>query len=230
MHDCGRDWGNHETNGEIIVSMGAGWCHYNSGGVLTPIAILAQDEIQVTRLAGKRAWRKFGDIAPLAKESPLAVETRQFLEQVFDAARQGDRRTLLDLHGYSLIGLDADVLHVSQEADSVAASDARRIIDLWFGNPYSHLSLVRLNAEPPAVQLFEPRWKSDGWPEVWACWGIAPMAEDNSSIDALNVYGRPYACMAMVKKRISSGSDNKVVEVWVAATYGGSSVMQEPLR
>lgn len=233
LHDCARDWWTgKDENGDIVLSMGSGWCHYNKGAVLTPIALVAPETVNVTRKTGRKEWRKFGDIAPSDNRSALAAEAAVFLDHLLDAARRLDKRRVLDLHDYSQIELTADGSKVAaDELESVVGSDAQSVLDLWFGNSGAILSHAYLSAERPHVRFFEPRWKTDGWPEIWACWGTGSLAEDGwpiSSLDATNVAGRPYACIKLVKEGHSSGSFDAVKEVWVANTFEGPSAVAEP--
>jgi len=235
LHDCSRDWGTRETDdGEFVISMGSGWCHYNSGAVLTPISIVTQELIMVTRKSGRQEWRRFGDITPSKKDSVLAAEALTFLDLLIDAVHRTDRRVVLDLHGYSLIDIEPDGSNLAvSESESVAGSDAQSVLDLWFGNSGTILSQVHLKTERPNVRFFEPRWNTDDWPEIWACWGTGSFPEDRwpiSSMDAVNVVGRPYACVKLVKERRSMGSSDTVTEVWTAQTLGGPTVLKEPAR
>lgn len=235
LHDCRRDWGLRASDdGEIVISMGGGWCHYNSGAVLTPTAIVAQDSVAVTRKTGRREWREFGDIAPSAADSALATEALAFLDRLIDAARRKDRRAVLDAHGYALIALAPDGENVAaDELDSVVGSDANRVLELWFGNTGAILPQVHSSGARPHVRVFAPRWKTDDWPTLWGCWGAETLVEDSwpiSSLDTGNVAGRPYACVKLVKERHSPGSSGAITEVWAARTYGGPALLEEPSR
>ncbi|MCZ4342667.1 hypothetical protein O4H52_13690 [Sphingomonadaceae bacterium G21617-S1] len=213
LHDCSLDWSRGDPNSDDFeIRMGTGWCHYNSGAVLRPVAIVAESPVKFIRMTGTRARGKYGDVVPLRNDATLTATIMAFLNRLFDAVRRGDRRAVLDLYDYSEIALAPNGIEISEdelaeEADIDPAVSAQHTLKLLFGSPDTPLSrAVRDGA--PAVRLFAPRWKTEHEPDAWACWTAARSAEKDwpiSSIDAFNVAGRPYACISVVKDSSITG-------------------------
>ena len=196
LHYCGLDWSISEDD---EIRMGTGWCHYNGGAVLRPVAIIAEQPTVLIRMTGKRAWRQFGDIAPVKQSSDFTANALDYVHRLFLAAHKGDKRTLLELHGYLSVKLKPDG-NLSEDNDEHVASDARDLLDLWLGDSGTMMSRAARSAAPPPVQLYEPRWKAAGVADFWACWAVATLSDKDgpiSSLDTSNEVGRPYACIEL---------------------------------
>jgi hypothetical protein len=145
LHDCGLDWSTGDPNSDDSdIRMGTGWCHYNGGAVLRPVAILAESPIEFIRMTGTQARRRYGDIVPLRNDAVLTANIMAFLNQLFDAVRRGDRRAVLDLYDYPEIALAPNGMEISEdelavEADFDPAVSAQHMLKLLFGSPDTDL-------------------------------------------------------------------------------------------
>lgn len=216
LHDCGLDWSRGDpASSDFEIRMGTGWCHNHGGAVLRPVAIVAEEPAVLVRMTGRRAWRQFGDIAPVRQDSALTANAVDYVHRLFLAAHKGDRRTLLDLYGYSKIKLRPDG-RLSQDNNEYLASKAEDLLDLWFNNPGTVMSQTAQSAAPPSIRLYEPRWKEAGFVDFWACWATTPLSDREgpiSSIDTDNIAGRPYGCVELFM-----GSDRSVSSVALSAS------------
>ncbi|ATE64491.1 hypothetical protein COO09_13760 [Rhizorhabdus dicambivorans] len=169
-----------------------------------PQKIVADDPIDLTRMTGRRAWRRYGDIMPSRKGSPLEANALEYTYRMFLAAHKGDRRAMLDLNDFEGVKLSPSGLELSEDLEEKPwLSKAQDLLDLWFGNSDLVISQVARSAFPPAVRIFESRWKGENDEGPWACWTSAPMAENDwpiSSVDTGNIAGRPYACVELTTK------------------------------
>jgi hypothetical protein len=209
LHDCSLDWSRGDpSSDDFELRMGTGWCHYNGGAVLRPVAIVSESPVRFIRMTGTRARRQYGDIAPLQNDTTLTANITAFLNRLFDAVRRGDRRAVLDLYDYSEIALAPNGRDIAEdelavEADVDPAVFAQHTLKLLFGHPDTPLSRA-IRDGVPAVRFFTPRWRMEYEPDAWACWTAMGSTERDwpiSSIDAFNVAGRPYACISLVEDR-----------------------------
>lgn len=226
LHECGRDPETGEPYGDFVMELN--WCHHNGGTVINPVAILADDSVDFTRMTGRRAWQQFGDIKPAESGSAFAVNARAYLEALFDAARRGDRRELLDLGGYSQFELAPDGVNVKGDG----GQEAQEKLDFWLGDSTAVISQTRRNSAAPVVRIFEPRWKVEAGADGWACWAPGPLAERDwpiSSIDTNNVVGRPYACVELFRTdKVVNFKVVKLDDIDFAWVMGPHWFMAEP--
>lgn len=82
----------------VLVNPG-GYCHYNSGAVILPIAIEYGDRRTFPRKMGTAARERFGSIRPIPDESSFAEELRTLGIAAHSAIRSGDREALAALSG-----------------------------------------------------------------------------------------------------------------------------------
>lgn len=199
MHECGRDPATGKPYDELVMELN--WCHHNSGSVLEPEAVLASDPLKLTRMTGKTAWRKFGDIVPVEKGAPVEIGALEYVRRMFVAAQAGDRRAILDLNDFSRFGLSPDGMNVSGDFEEEPwLSEPQDVLDLWFGSSDLVISQVARGAKPLLVRVFEVRWKGEDDRGPWACWAQVSLDERRwpiSSVDTGNIAGRPYACVEM---------------------------------
>ena len=202
LHNCALDWSRGDSNGEDVeISMGTGWCHYNGGAVLRPVAITAEEPAELVRMTGSRARKQFGDIVPAAKASALRDEAVLFTKWLIAAARRGDQRALLDLHGYT----DAKLTlggKLSDDNDEDIASGAQNVLDRWFGHSGTVMSQTARSAKEPILFVYEPRWEGTDIIDFWVCWAPERLSDAErpiSSLDTDNIVGRPYACVELFK-------------------------------
>lgn len=208
LHNCGLDWSSGDPDSpDFEIRMGTGWCHYNGGAVLRPVAIVAESPAKFIRMTGRRARRQSGDIVPFHGGARFAADILALLERLFDATRRGDRRAVMNIYDYSEVKLASNGVDISEDelvrydVDDDPAFSAKYTLDLLFGNPDTPLSQAIRN-RALAIRLFSPRWTMEGGPDAWACWAAVPAAEKDwpiSSIDAFNGVGRPYACISVIK-------------------------------
>jgi len=200
LHNCALDWSRGDPNSENYeIRMGTGWCHYNGGAVLRPVAITAEEPAELIRMTGSRARKQFGDIVPANKASALRDDAVLFTGWLLSAARRGDQRTLLDLYDYA----DAKLTlggKLSDDNDEDIASGAQAVLDRWFGNSGTVMSQTARSTKEPTLFIYEPRWKGTDITDFWTCWVPERPSEAElpiSSLDTDNIVGRPYACVEL---------------------------------
>lgn len=199
LHECGRD----PETGEPYVGffMELNWCHHNGGTIIEPAAILADDPVGLIRMTGRRAWRQYGDIVPAKKGGSLEANALEYIYRMFLAAHRGDRRAMLDLNDFQGVKLSPNGKELSENLEEKPwLSEAQDVLDLWFGDSDLVISRVARSAVPPAVRIFQSRWKGGYKEGPWACWTLASLAESDwpiSSVDTGNIAGRPYACVEL---------------------------------
>jgi hypothetical protein len=202
------DWsGGDPDRKDCEIRMGTGWCHYNGGAVLRPVAITADEPAELIRMTGSRARKQFGDIVPVKKASALRDEAVLFTKWLLAAARRGDKRALLDLHGYA----DAKLTlggKLSDDNNEDIASAAQAVLDRWFGNSATVMSQTARSAKEPTVFVYEPRWEGTDIIDFWTCWAPERLSDAErpiSSLDTDNIVGRPYACIELFTSFDSAG-------------------------
>ena len=115
------------TGGIVLVNMG-GYCHYNYGAMIIPVAIDFGSRRTFTRRTGSAARAEYGSIQPVPSDSPLFAAAVALGGEILDAIEAGDQAELEALFG-DFIGLQEGFL--SDERTRLGALENGRNAHQW---------------------------------------------------------------------------------------------------
>jgi len=220
-HDCQLDWGNRtDANGDMVISMGTGYCHYYSGAVLSPVAVRGGEAVSMTRAVGPAAARRIGDLTLASPDWRYRAEVLGVVARYLTALRSDDRRGFADLHNFQHVALD--------DTASYPGATVRTLIAGAFDAPASAFAALR-QGKLGAPSLFVPLGDMKGDASAYVCFfppAFAAAGWPVSTIDLANGEGRPYACLRIYQQRFRRDEADSIE--WLAETQFVTTPFREP--
>lgn len=208
VQDCGHDYAAEAARaGPNTIVMSIGYCHYQSGLILTSAAFRSSGPAQFGRLMAPADRARFGNLEAERGNLRAPVEVVALADRFLAGVLAGDGAGLATFVGYwSELNPDTPAGRSEQQA-------------YLAGEPGSPLRPIRLATRPPQRTYFRERRSRDqeswGWRPVWHicfcrtgdCTGRWPI----HSVDATAGPNRPYACV-----RATNGEDPREPQNHVA--------------
>lgn len=185
-----------QADGETVIVMMTGFCHYFPGRVIRAVHVDSLGEVRITRLTRAEAGPDLGNLAPLApgdtRNRMLAAAAR-----FADAVRAGDRTMLAAMHG-------------GGPGARRSPRDIEEVLALLTGDAATTPFAMLRSRAAISTEIFgwkPPLWADEAWQrdlrasgaeEAIACFTdqseVAEQLWPIDSKDADNLVQRPYAC------------------------------------